>query len=228
MELNIYNKLCFYNDEAELEKECWHKLNSFHWESDPPYRPNTYFKMGVVGDSLVATLKCYEENPRAVFENRDDPIYNDSCLEFFVAPIEEKEEYIDVKTLLEDLSYHGYEDVLIPQKLEEYKSSLPEYIAGTGNTGSNNSVSFEIYKDTVSYCFTIYEKFSLDVIGDYFVNAKDSKTVVVDTIDMNVFTFESGTSAIHFTCNKYEYLVQAQVSLSEMINIAQTIIKMEE
>jgi hypothetical protein len=53
--------------------------------------------MGVVGGDLVAKLQCYEENPRAVFENRDDPIYRDSCLEFFVAPIEDREEYINVE-----------------------------------------------------------------------------------------------------------------------------------
>lgn len=97
MELVVYNKLCVYKNLAEFEKDCWHRLTSYHWESEPPYRPNTYFKMGVVGEDLVATLKCYEENPRAVFENRDDPIYRDSCLEFFVAPLEDREEYINVE-----------------------------------------------------------------------------------------------------------------------------------
>lgn len=97
MELKVYNKLCFYNSFEEFEKDCFHRLTNYHWESDPPYRPNTYFKMGVVCSDLVATLKCYEENPKAVFVNRDDPIYKDSCLEFFVAPLEEKEEYINVE-----------------------------------------------------------------------------------------------------------------------------------
>lgn len=97
MELNVYNKLSFYNNFEEFEKDCFHRLTNYHWESDPPYRPHTYFKMGVVGDDLVAKLQCYEENPRAVFENRDDPIYRDSCLEFFVAPVEDREEYINVE-----------------------------------------------------------------------------------------------------------------------------------
>ncbi len=97
MELKVYNKLCFYKSSEEFEKECFHRLTNYHWESDPPYRPNTYFKMGVVGEDLVAILKCYEENPRAVFENRDDPIYRDSCLEFFVAPFEGREEYVNVE-----------------------------------------------------------------------------------------------------------------------------------
>ena len=97
MEFKVYNALRCYNSFEEFKKDCFHRLTNFHWESDPPYRPNTYFKMGVVGEDLVAKLQCYEENPRAVFENRDDPIYRDSCLEFFVAPIEGREEYVNVE-----------------------------------------------------------------------------------------------------------------------------------
>lgn len=97
MELKVYNKLCFYEDFQEFEKECFHRLNNYHWESDPPYRPNTYFKMGIVSEDLVAMLKCYEESPRAAFTGRDDPIYRDSCLEFFVAPLENRDEYVNVE-----------------------------------------------------------------------------------------------------------------------------------
>lgn len=97
MELKIYNKLCFYNNFEEFEKDCFHRLTNYHWESDPPYRPDTYCKMGVVSEDLVATLKCYEENPKAVYTMRDEPMYKDSCLEFFVAPLEEKEEYVNVE-----------------------------------------------------------------------------------------------------------------------------------
>lgn len=97
MELKIYNKLCFYNSFEEFENDCFHRLTNYHWESDPPYRPDTYFKMGVIGEDLVAKLQCYEENPKAVFTDRDDPIYRDSCLELFVAPIEDREEYVNVE-----------------------------------------------------------------------------------------------------------------------------------
>ena len=97
MELVVYNKLCVYKTLAEFEKDCWHRLTSYHWESDPPYRPDTYFKMGVIGDDLVAKLQCYEENPKAIYTERDEPMYKDSCLEFFVAPIEDREEYVNVE-----------------------------------------------------------------------------------------------------------------------------------
>lgn len=86
-----------YKSEAELTDAPYLPMNSFHWESDPPYRPETFCKIGLVVDSLVAMLKCYEEAPRAVYENRDDPIYLDSCLELFVAPVEGRAEYINVE-----------------------------------------------------------------------------------------------------------------------------------
>ena len=91
------NKLCFYNDFKEFEMSEFYKLSSFHWESTPPYRPDTFFKIGVVGGELVVVLKCLEENPRAVFTERDAPVYKDSCLEFFVAPVDGRQEYINVE-----------------------------------------------------------------------------------------------------------------------------------
>ncbi len=97
MELKVYNKLCFYDGFEGFDKVCFHRLTNYHWESDPPYRPNTYFKMGVVGEALVAKLQCYEENPKAIYTERDAPMYKDSCLEFFVAPLEDREEYINVE-----------------------------------------------------------------------------------------------------------------------------------
>lgn len=123
MELKVCDKLCFYKELNEFEKECFHRLKSFHWESDPPYRPYTYYRMGVVGADLVATLKCYEENPRAVFGNRDDPVYRDSCLEFFVAPFPDKDEYINVEmnskgTFLCEFGKGKYDRVLVSSLTE--------------------------------------------------------------------------------------------------------------
>ena len=141
---------------------------------------------------------------------------------------EDEEERIDVKTLLEDLSAHGYENVLIPQKLEEYKSSLPEYCKGTEDTGENDSVSFEIYDGSSSYFFII-EKLGLRKDSDgYFLGLNNAETLVIDEICIYVFEFDSGFSNIRFANDEYVYFIQSEVSLSEMVNTAQTIVKMEE
>lgn len=73
------------------------EMCSYHWEAPVPYRPETYCKIGIVAGDLIASIKCYETNPKAVYTKRDEPIYKDSCLEFFVAPVENKNEYVNVE-----------------------------------------------------------------------------------------------------------------------------------
>ncbi len=94
MSLNLYS----YSSFDEFLASDFYKLESYHWEAEIPYRPDTYCKIGVVNDELVALLKCYESSPKAVYINRDDPIFLDSCLEFFVAPVENRSEYINIET----------------------------------------------------------------------------------------------------------------------------------
>lgn len=86
-----------YNNIDELKSDSFFKLLSYHWEAPVPYRPDTYANIGIIDDELVAVLKCYEENPRTACTNRDDPIYTDSCLEFFVAPVCHRAEYVNVE-----------------------------------------------------------------------------------------------------------------------------------
>lgn len=93
----MVNLLQTFNDINELNCAEFKKLESFHWEAEKPYRPDTFFKMGILDGNITAILKCYEKSPRAVFEDRDDPIYRDSCLEFFVSPVSFRDEYINVE-----------------------------------------------------------------------------------------------------------------------------------
>lgn len=93
----MINKLNVFKDNALFDGAAFSELTSYHWESAEPYRPKTFCKIGVAGDCLKAALKCYEASPVAVFEDRDDPIYKDSCLEFFAAPVDGRKEYINVE-----------------------------------------------------------------------------------------------------------------------------------
>lgn len=86
-----------YNDFQSFDDSDYLNMESFHWESDPPYRPSCFCKIGIVDNCLCASLKCYEVNPKAVYVNRDDPMYLDSCLEFFVAPLCSDNRYINVE-----------------------------------------------------------------------------------------------------------------------------------
>lgn len=95
---NMINELKIFSTVPDFEEYAYTQMSSYHWETSALYRPKTFFKIGVVNGELTAFLKCYEEKPRAVFEKRDDPVYKDSCLEFFVAPLSGHEEYINIET----------------------------------------------------------------------------------------------------------------------------------
>lgn len=90
-------KLEKFNGIKEFSNSQYNKLNSFHWEACVPYRPDVFFKLGVVGDSLVAELKCYESEPRITYTKKNQPVYEDSCLEFFFCPFESRKEYINIE-----------------------------------------------------------------------------------------------------------------------------------
>jgi hypothetical protein len=86
-----------FSSVEEIKTEVFYELSSYHWEAELPYRPKVYANIGVVNGSLVAVLKCYEANPRTECTKRDDPIYTDSCLELFVAPVSGRKEYVNVE-----------------------------------------------------------------------------------------------------------------------------------
>lgn len=72
------------------------KIDSFHWENENPFRPASYAQLcGVLHKGLYARLWSYEENPRCVNTKRDEPVYEDSCLEFFLQPVSENPAYIN-------------------------------------------------------------------------------------------------------------------------------------
>lgn len=82
----------------EMNDICFTELKSYHWEQNPPYRPNTYFKLVFLrGEGFYCVLKCYEKSPKAVYTENDTPIYRDSCLEFFLCPIEKMPQYINIE-----------------------------------------------------------------------------------------------------------------------------------
>ncbi len=138
------------------------------------------------------------------------------------------EGFIDVKTLTEDLTFHSFEDVVLPQKLCDYKVSVPEYSKGSDMSESNDVVVFELSNNTSSYYFKIEKSNSVKQISNYFSELNDAENLVVDGIDIYVFEYEGGTSSVYFVDNNYTYFIQSDVTMSEMINVAQTIIKAEE
>ena len=53
----------------------------YPWGGD--YRPEAYFKAVHTNDEIIIRLYCKESSPKAVYSNYMDPVYEDSCIEFF-------------------------------------------------------------------------------------------------------------------------------------------------
>lgn len=72
------------------------RIDSFHWEKDGYSRPESYAALfAVENEGLHAVLWSFEENIRCECTKRDDPVYTDSCLEFFIAPVEGDARYMN-------------------------------------------------------------------------------------------------------------------------------------
>lgn len=141
---------------------------------------------------------------------------------------EDKEEAIDVKTLIEDLESHEFKNILLPQKLYDYKSSMPVYSKSANEASASDRVMFKIFNSIFSYSFEIKKVSFEGAIGNYFRGLENAETIVLDDVCIYVFEFKEEVSCIRFIYGEYDYLIQSDVSLLEMINTAQTIIKTEE
>ena len=62
-------------------------IDCFQWEAVVPFRPESCFQLCFVkGMGVFARLWSKEPQPRAAWAERDDPVYEDSCLELFFQP----------------------------------------------------------------------------------------------------------------------------------------------
>ena len=71
-------------------------LNSHLWRKEyPAFYESRVALFAVSGLGIFVHFNAYEPSPRAVFTKRDDPVYNDSCMEFFFQPFADDERYIN-------------------------------------------------------------------------------------------------------------------------------------
>ena len=138
-----------------------------------------------------------------------------------------KDKSIDVKTLTEDLEAHGFKDILLPQKLYDYRSSMPVY-ADDEDAESNSVVMFELKKDDLIYSFKLEKIVSESLPGNYYTGLNNYETVNCGELSIYVYEYKAGVSAINFEHNGYDYFIQSSLSVSDMVNTAQTIVNMEE
>lgn len=144
-----------------LKNAEFYELSSYHWEAPVPYRPKAYATIGIINESLVAILKCYEAEPRAVLAERDAAIYTDSCLELFIAPISSRAEYFNVEcnskgAFLCEFGDGKYNRALVSSLTG--LSPLVESFFGEDSNGSFWGVKIEITKKFISDLYKIQKE----------------------------------------------------------------------
>lgn len=94
--MKTYETLCFQKS-ADWSKVPCGKIDCFNWESDTVcYRPNTVFQMCLVeNEGFFVKMETDETALRCECRKRDDPCWEDSCMEFFIKPFADDERYMN-------------------------------------------------------------------------------------------------------------------------------------
>ena len=101
-----YNTYVFENEIGwqDVPEE---KLGYFLWDSAAEY--NVYFKMCFLKDKGIALrMRCDETHLRAVGKERDDRVWEDSCMEMFICPFEDRDEYVNFEINCEGVYLSQY------------------------------------------------------------------------------------------------------------------------
>lgn len=92
-----YLTVCF-EKEPDWEKVPVGFVDCFQWENEEKYRPETVFQLCLIRNKgIFLRMKTDETRLRITCKNRDEPCWQDSCMEFFFRPFADKEEYINIE-----------------------------------------------------------------------------------------------------------------------------------
>ncbi len=92
----IMRNVFLYNEIPDFEKLIFFPLSCHLWSEKYPFFVNAEASVcGVRDKGIFVSFIADEPSPRAVFTNVGDPVYNDSCMEFFFQPFSDDERYIN-------------------------------------------------------------------------------------------------------------------------------------
>lgn len=70
-------------------------IDCYPWAESGGYRPVAFGQVCRTGAGLCVRLTAYESEPKAVYRSANDPVYRDSCLEFFINPFPDGNAFCD-------------------------------------------------------------------------------------------------------------------------------------
>lgn len=91
--MKVYNTYSF-SGEINWDEVAEERLEFSNWSSAVHY--NTYFRMCFKkNEGIYLKMRTDEAELRAVCTKRDEPVWQDSCMEFFICAVEGRDEYIN-------------------------------------------------------------------------------------------------------------------------------------
>ena len=136
------------------------EIDVFQW-IDNGYKPRTYVKLFHDGDNIYVQFTSYENEITAKYKNMNDPVCEDSCVEFFFCPCGEKE-YINfeinaIGTLLLGIGENRYKRKSITESPQRFaiKSSVSD------SESYENSKWIIEYKIPFSFLKEYYKTFNV-------------------------------------------------------------------
>lgn len=69
----------------DIEKIDYEKISHANWK-EYPYIPKVMVRLAYTSDSILINFKVFESSVRAKYTSDNDPVWTDSCVEFFSIP----------------------------------------------------------------------------------------------------------------------------------------------
>ena len=85
--LDTLNNITTMKEAANLLSEScsYNAIDVLNWPSSFDYKPDTKFAIAYSDDSLFIHFRVEENNIKALYSNDQEPVWQDSCVEFFCA-----------------------------------------------------------------------------------------------------------------------------------------------
>lgn len=71
------------------------EIDCYPWDDGDGYRPRAYGQVVYDRENLFVRLACRERDPLVTYDRPNQPVYQDSCLEFFINPTPERDTFMD-------------------------------------------------------------------------------------------------------------------------------------
>lgn len=94
-----------------------HAIDCVNWPEKFPYAPQVRFGIGHTGREILLRFEVREEAVRAVAATDNGPVWQDSCVEFFIS--------------LDGTWYYNFEFNCVGTKLLGYRKIRPEFTHGS-------------------------------------------------------------------------------------------------